>query len=31
MLAIRKDCKIGNGKKITVIAAKEDIKSGNCN
>lgn len=26
--AIRKDCRIGNGKKITVIAAKEDIKSG---
>lgn len=26
--AIRKDSKIGNGKKITVIPAKEDIKSG---
>ena len=26
--AIRKDCKIGNGKKITVIPGKEDIKSG---
>ena len=25
---IRKDCKIGNGEKISVIASKEDIKSG---
>ncbi|GFP78393.1 glucose-1-phosphate adenylyltransferase [Clostridium fungisolvens] len=27
-VAIRKDCKIGNGKTITVIPAKEDLKSG---
>lgn len=25
---IRKDCKIGNGEKISVIASKEDVKSG---
>jgi glucose-1-phosphate adenylyltransferase len=27
-VAIRKECKIGNGKSITVIPAKEDLKSG---
>ena len=25
---IRKDCKIGDGEKISVIASKEDVKSG---